>query len=155
MQVLYEQSKGAMSPSPDMRSVNPPNVLSSTKRNYNNPRNAALLYSDQKDGGYQYPMHSSPETLTHDASFIEHPPIPYQKRYRADVRKDSNSTSQQPSMFAQLRTSSLHPYQQSDTEPNLAADRSKDDEYYAMGKATARPVKSSKSQKSPAKSQEG
>lgn len=48
MQALYEQSKGVMSPSPDMRSVQPPHVLSSNKKNQHR---IGLYYSLGKDSG--------------------------------------------------------------------------------------------------------
>ena len=48
--------------------------------------------------------------VTQDASFVEHPPIPYQKRYKADVRINTNSTSKQPTVKSvKLRSSNDHP----------------------------------------------
>ena len=73
--------------------------------------------------------------ITQDASFIEYPPIPYQKRYKADVRPNTNSTSKQPTVKrGKLRSNNGHPLQQqSDSEPASGAESHTKEEYYVMG----------------------
>ena len=88
MNARFEQSKGAMSPSPDLRVHQPP-MYSNNKRSGNN------IYHSNKKSTASRIDHMSGQTA--EASFIDAPPIPYQKRYMADVRNQSASTHLMPS----------------------------------------------------------